>query len=81
MPRPTSKLSRSLANVRVQLKTGKTRSANPRDLSPEEVRALEARRDQLQVEMLEARRKRFVARLNAHTTPPRELPGEDRAPT
>ena len=71
---PHSKASRALADIRLQLKTGKTRSANPRDLSPEEVRALEARRDQLQAEMLEARRQRFVARLNAHTTPPREAP-------
>ena len=51
-----SKLSRRLANVRVQLKTGRTRGPNPRCLSPEEVEALEARRDQLQAEMADRQR-------------------------
>ena len=63
-----SKLSRRLANVRVQLKTGKTRGPNPRCLSPEEVEDLEARRDQLQAQMVEDRRQRVVGRVNAHTT-------------
>jgi hypothetical protein len=63
---PHSKASRALADIRLQLKTGKTRSA--RKLSPEEVRSLEARRDQLQAEMLEARRQRVASRVNAHTT-------------
>jgi len=63
---PHSKASRALADIRLQLKTGKTRSA--RKLSPEEVLSLEARRDQLQAEMLEARRQRLAARVNAHTT-------------
>ena len=66
MPGPTSKLSRSLANVKEQLKKQKTRGVTPRDLRADEIRALEVRRDQLQTEMLEARRQRFVARLNAH---------------
>ena len=68
MPRPISKQSRDLANVRLQLNSGKTRGSNPRPLSPEEVRALEARRDQLQAEMAEGRRQRLVGRVNAHTT-------------
>ena len=63
-----SKLSRALADVRLQLKTGKTRGTNPRPLSIEEVQALEVRRDQLQAEMLEAKRRRVVARVNTHTT-------------
>ena len=67
MPGPTSKLSRSLANVKVQLKKQKTRGVNPRDLRVDEIRALEARRDQLQAEMLEAMRQRLAARVNAHT--------------
>ena len=63
-----SKLSRRLANVRVQLKTGRTRGPNPRCLSPEEVEELETRRDQLQAEMVEGRRQHIVSRVNAHTT-------------
>ena len=63
-----SKLSRHLANSRDQLKTGKTRGANPRSLTPEEVEALEARRDQLQTKMADGRRQRIVNRVNAHTT-------------
>ena len=63
-----SKLSRRLANVRVQLKTGKTRGPNPRCLSPKEVEDLEARRDQLHAQMVEDRRQRVVGRVNAHTT-------------
>ena len=68
MPGPISKQSRDLANVRLQLKSGKTRGSNPRPLSSEEVRALEARRDQLQAEMADRQRQRIVNRVNAHTT-------------
>ncbi len=68
MPRPISKHSRDLANVRLQLKSGKTRGSNPRPLSPEEVQALDARRTKLQAEMAEGRRQRLVGRVNAHTT-------------
>ncbi len=63
-----SKLSRALADVRRQLKSGKTRGTNPRPLTLEEVQALEVRRDQLQANMLEANRRRLVARVNTHTT-------------
>ena len=68
MPPTCRKLNNSLGHVREQLKSGKTRGAHPRDLSAEEVQALEARRDQLQAEMLEAQRKRVVAQVNAHTS-------------
>ena len=68
MPGPISKQSRDLANVRLQLKSGKTRGSNPRPLSSEEVHALEARRDQLQAEMANRQRQRIVNRVNAHTT-------------
>jgi hypothetical protein len=63
-----SKLSRKLANVKEQLRKGTTRSANPRPLLREEFQTLEAQRDKLQAEMVEATRKRVVARVNAHTT-------------
>ena len=63
-----SNLSRHLTNVREQLKTGRTRGANPRSLSPKEVEALEARRDHLQTEMANSRRQRIASRVNAHTT-------------
>ena len=66
MPGPISKQSRHLANVRLQLKSGKTGGSNPRPLSSEEVRALEARRDQLQTEMADRRRQRIANRVNAH---------------
>ena len=68
MPGPISKQSRDLANVRLQLKSGKTRGSNPRPLSSEEVHALEARRDHLQTEMANGRRQRIASRVNAHTT-------------
>ena len=66
MPGRASIQSRTLANVRLQLRTGKTRGSNPRPLSLEEVRALEARRDQLQTEMANRQRQRIVSRVNAH---------------
>ena len=68
MPGTISKQSRDLANVRLQLKSGKTRGSNPRPLSSEEVRALEARRDQLQAKMADRQRQRLVVRVNAHAT-------------
>ena len=66
MPGRVSIQSRTLANVRLQLRTGKTRGSNPRPLSSEEVRALEARRDQLQTEMANRQRQRIVSRVNTH---------------
>ena len=63
-----SKASRDLANVRLQLKLSKTRGTNPRPLTLEEVQSLEVRRDKLQAEMSEAKRRRLVDRVNTHTT-------------
>ena len=54
--------------MRLQLRTGKTRGSNPRPLSSEEVRALEARRDQLQTEMANRQRQRIVSRVNTHSS-------------
>ena len=68
MPGVASKQSRELANVRLQLKSGKTRGTNPRPLTPDELRALEARREQL-VSTVGARRLlRVVGRVNAHAS-------------
>ena len=39
--------SRELANANLQLRIGKTRGRKPRALEPDEVEALEARRDEL----------------------------------
>ncbi len=63
----TSKESRALANIRLQLKTGKTRGKNPRELPTEEITALESRRDALTEQMKQKARERTVARINAHT--------------
>ena len=68
MPGRHSIQSRALANVRLQLRTGKTRGSNPRPLSPEEVSALEARRDELQTEMANRQRQRILSRVNTHTS-------------
>ena len=68
MPGPHSIQSRTLANVRLQLRTGKTRGTNPRPLSSEEVCALEARRDELQAEMATRQRQRILSRVNIHTS-------------
>ena len=56
-----------LANVQRQLRSGKTRGTNPRPLTLEEVQSLEVRRDKLQAEMSEAKRRRVVDRVNTHT--------------
>lgn len=63
-----SKTSRALADVRLQLKTGKTRGRNPRPLSSDETQALELKRVQLQEEMAMARHERSAARINNCTT-------------
>ena len=68
MPGPTSKESRALANVRLQLKTCKTRGENPRKLTADEILALEQKAAQLQGAMAEARHQRSAARVNSHTT-------------
>ena len=63
-----SKISKNLGNIRTQLKSGKTRGANPRDLDPNEVEALEQQRDNLIVQMNAKARERSVARIISHTT-------------
>ena len=54
----TSKLSRDLANIRLQLKHKKTRSANPRELEQDEIDALIERRDGLLLELRSAAKER-----------------------
>ena len=68
MPGPTSKQSRALANVRLQLRTGNTRGNNPRPLIADEIKALEQKAARLQEEMAEARHQRTVASINSHST-------------
>jgi len=63
-----SKLSKDLGNVTRQLKSGKTRSANPRDLDPDEITALERKRDALQAQIRETAKTRAINRINAHIT-------------
>ena len=63
-----SKTSRALADVRLQLKTRKTRGRNPRPLLSDEVQALELKRVQLQEEMAMARHERSAVRINNCTT-------------
>ena len=64
----TSKLSRDLANIRLQLKNRKTRSANPRELEQDEIDALEKKRDGLLIELRSVAKKRSINRINTHTT-------------
>ena len=68
MPGRLSIQCRTLANVRLQLRTSKTRGNNPRPLYAEEVCALEARRDELQTEMANRQRQRILSRVNIHTS-------------
>ena len=68
MPGPTSKLSRQLANVLLELRSGKTRGKNPRDYTPDEIRAKEALRDNLRKQMRENATQRAIQRINDHTT-------------
>ena len=65
---PRSKLSRQLGHVTEQLKSGKTRGANPRDLSSEEIDALKQKEAALRTKMREARAERIIGSINDHTT-------------
>ena len=65
---PTSKLSQDLNNINRQLKSGKTRGHNPRDLTPEEITALGKKRDALVMQMRDSAKERAVNRINAHST-------------
>ena len=62
-----SKESKDLGNVIAQLKSGKTRGSSPRDLCPEEIAALEQKRDALQAVMKQKAKERAVQRINGHT--------------
>ena len=61
-------MSKDFGNVVAQLKSGKTRGSNPRDLEPEELVALEQKRDALKAKMQQSAKERAVARINGHTT-------------
>eukprot|EP00959_Pyramimonas_sp_CCMP1952_P171303 3579629-Pyramimonas_sp.AAC.1 len=63
-----SKVSKELGNVMVQLKSRKTRGSNPRDLEPEEIAALEQKRDNLKAMMKQKANERAIAKINAHAT-------------
>ena len=64
----TSKISKDLGNTISQLKSGKTRGSNPRDLSFEEITDLEQRRDTFKSQMRENAKNRITAHVNSHTT-------------
>ena len=57
-----SRTSRDLANVRLQLKSGTTRSQNPRALRPEEIAALESKKRALENQLRESADARFAHR-------------------
>ena len=63
-----SKASRALADVRLSLKSGKTRGRYARTLTDEETQALEQKRDRILAEMKEAAKERVVNRINKHTS-------------
>ena len=63
-----SKSAMDLGNVMRQLKSGKPRGSNPRDLYSEEVAALEQKRDALQTAIKMKAREQGIARVNSHTT-------------
>ena len=63
-----SKLNKDIGNIRLQLKSGRTRGQNPRDLTPEENTALEQKRNALLAQMRDSAKERAVSRISAHTT-------------
>ena len=63
----TSLLTQELNNIKRQLKSGKTRSKNPRDLNAEEIAALTQKRDILIAKMAAQAKERAVNRINSHT--------------
>ena len=68
MPMGRSKASRDLSNVMTQLNSKKTRGKHPRDLDPDEIKALEAQRDNLKKQIATNSCNRMVNRIAAHTT-------------
>ena len=69
MPNAHTKYNRKLANIRLQLKSGKTRSANhPRNLTRDEISFLEKGRDWLQCQIQKAAAERPIVRINSNTS-------------
>ena len=66
MPGPTSKAFSDLAVVRFQITSGKTRKG--RTLKPEEIAALEEKRDRIVAEMVAERQQKFIGRITNHAT-------------
>ncbi len=64
-----SKLSRDLCNIVAQLKSGKTRGAHPRDLTQDEVRSLEQKRDSIRAQMRERAAARLASRVASEVVP------------
>ncbi len=64
---PHTRVSRALADVRRQLRTGKTRGKRPRPLSPEEIQALQQNLLVLDAEMTRLARERILARIHRST--------------
>ena len=63
-----SKESRALSNVNQQLKTGKTRGANGRELSNEEIEALTQEKERYQKMLFSQAQQRRIHRINKHIT-------------
>ena len=63
-----NKLRKELYNVRVQLKHGKTRGNNPRELSQEEIDALTVKKNQIENEMKRNVSERNIQRINGHVS-------------
>ena len=76
MPGHLSKLSRALANVRLQLKTGKTRGKHPRSLHPQEIDTLHMQLNLMLTRQRVQASARFLKRLGPAvvTTQPAEQP-------
>ena len=60
---PHTRASRALADVRLQLRTGRTRGKKPRPLRAEEVQTLQWKRAALEVEIGRLGRERALARM------------------
>ena len=56
-----STLSSALGNVNRQLKSGKTRGTNPRNLEPDEIAALQQKRDSSTAEMKQRAQERATS--------------------
>ena len=61
---PHTQASRALADVRLQLRTARTRGKRPRPLRPEEVQALQQKRSALEAEMARLAKERAASRIH-----------------